>query len=95
MDLPTDRAGNRRFARAGFAFAAIGLGLYAALWLGAEMLLMRQGHANPFYRIEQSDPAGADWIVLGTSHAMPLDFGDSRALLESATGRFAASYVYV
>ncbi len=76
----------RRLARAAALFAVLGLLLYGALYVASEQLMLRQGHANPFFRIATAQQP-ADWIVLGASHAMPLDFGDSRAAMERATGQ--------
>ena len=73
--------------RAAFLFAAIGLVLYLALYAAAEALLLRHGDANPFYRMRNLPAAAsADWLVLGASHAMPLDFGGSGAAMQRATG---------
>lgn len=67
------------------AFVAIGLAIYAALLGGSEWLVMRYGHMNPIFKIERAD-ADYDWVILGASHAMPLDFDGFNAEMEAATG---------
>lgn len=67
-------------------FVAVGLVLYALLFAAAEVLVRRTGDGNPVYRIITAEPAH-DWIVLGASHAMPLDFQDFGDRIEAQTGR--------
>jgi hypothetical protein len=67
------------------AFVAIGLAIYAALSIGAEWLVWRNGHMNPLFKVERS-ASGQDWVILGASHAMPLDFDDFNDEMEDATG---------
>lgn len=69
------------------AFVAIGLVIYAVLLAAAEVLVRRTGDANPVHRIITAERAAYDWIVLGASHAMPLDFQDFGARIEAETGR--------
>ena len=73
--------------RAALQFAGLGLVFYLALVVVAEMLVHAQGHANPFFKIATADRQEYDWLILGTSHAMPLAFGDSEAALEAASGQ--------
>jgi hypothetical protein len=73
--------------RAAAAFIGIGLALYAAAWAASERLVLRTGHANPFYKMAVAPAGPVDWVVLGASHAMPLDFADFNAMMERATGR--------
>ena len=68
------------------AFLAVGLAIYAALYAGAEWLVARNGHMNPVYKVETAG-LSYDWVILGASHAMPLDFDDANAEIETATGR--------
>lgn len=73
------------FARA-TQFCAIGLLIYLSLLAGAEWLVHRNGHMNPIFKIGQA--AGEyDWLILGASHAMPLDYDGFNAELEAATGQ--------
>lgn len=85
--LPADPPGGEAWRPGRIAlFLALGLVLYAALFAGSEALVRRTGDRNPFFRIAQA-PAEVDWLVLGASHAMPLDFDDAGAMIEAATGR--------
>jgi len=68
-------------------FIAIGLLLYAMLDTAAELLLYRTGRTNPIYKIDTLAAPSVDWVILGASHAMPLDFDDVNAQLERDTGR--------
>jgi hypothetical protein len=79
---PTEPA--PRPARVG-AFVALGLALYALLFLGAEWLTRGMAEHNPIHRIQAADPGGHDWIILGASHAMPLDFQGFGAEIARAT----------
>jgi len=74
-----------RPARSVLAFVAIGLALYALAYWGAERLLYRTGDSNALYKIATAEPA-YDWVILGASHAMPLDFADFNAMMERETG---------
>jgi len=64
------------------AFLLLGALVYGALYYGAERLLYAKGRSNPFFKIETLAEPRADWLILGASHAMPLDFGDTNAWLE-------------
>ncbi|MFN3656558.1 MAG: hypothetical protein ACK4UO_04795 [Pseudolabrys sp.] len=75
-----------RFGRSALLFVAIGLALYACIYYAAEQLLYRTGKSNPFYKIATSERADFDWVILGASHAMPLDFADFNSLMERETG---------
>lgn len=77
----------RSLLRPALAFIAIGLALYAALWLGAEALLLRQGHDHPLFKIARLQQPEVDWLVLGASHAMPLDFEGVNDELQRASGQ--------
>ena len=68
-------------------FLAIGLTIYAALFAVSEALVYANGHANPFYKVATADRQHYDWLILGASHAMPLDFADTEATIEAATGQ--------
>ncbi len=72
--------------RSAAAFAAIGLALYAAVAYGAERLMYRHGHLNPFFKIETSREPSFDWVILGASHAMVFDFSDFNAQMQQRTG---------
>lgn len=82
----TDRKSAGRLGRSALRFVAIGLGLYAAAFYGAERLLYRTGDTNPFFKTATSAERSYDWVILGASHAMPLDFADFNADMERETG---------
>lgn len=86
MNRPLPSSGARALARRAGAFVAIGLVLYALLFAVAEQLARSTGHANPLFKIATLEASSVDWVVLGTSHAMPLDFGDTRQVLQRRTG---------
>jgi hypothetical protein len=73
--------------RSALLFIAIGLGLYGGLFLLAEGLVRRNGHANPVFKVLTADRTRYDWLILGASHAMPLAFDGMEAEIETATGR--------
>ncbi len=73
-------------ARSAALFVAIGAVLYLALYAWSERLVYRTGDSNPFFKIATAPRSGFDWVVLGASHAMPLDFGDFNAVMERETG---------
>ena len=76
----------RSILRTALAFAAIGVVLYAAAYYASERLLYRTGDTNPFFKIETAEFEAYDWVILGASHAMPLDFADFNAHMERETG---------
>jgi hypothetical protein len=76
----------QRLRRSAAAFVAIGLVLYAVLFWVAEGLVLRTGHANPFFKIAHAPETSVDWVVLGASHAMPLDFDEVNLALQRDTG---------
>ena len=75
-----------RQGRAAIAFVGIGLLIYAGVYLAAERLLYRNGHSNPLFKIATSEVKAFDWVILGASHAMPLDFADFNAVMQGETG---------
>ncbi len=72
--------------RSAILFVAIGLLLYAGTYYASEQLVYRTGHTNAVFKIEQAPEVAFDWVILGASHAMPLDFVDFNALMERDTG---------
>jgi hypothetical protein len=86
MSTATPPASFRGLARRALGFAGLGLVLYALVFAAAEQLVRATGHSNPLFKIETLQARTVDWVVLGTSHAMPLDFGDTPQLLRRATG---------
>ena len=67
-------------------FIAIGLALYAGAYYAAEQLMLHTGRSNPFFKIATAQESSVDWVILGASHAMPLDFADFNAQMERDTG---------
>ena len=75
-----------RQAKSAVIFIAIGLLIYAGLYVVAEQLLYRNGHSNPFFKIAVATNKDIDWVILGASHAMPLDFSDVNNQMQDQTG---------
>jgi hypothetical protein len=76
----------KRLGKSALLFIAIGLALYAGVYYAAERLMVRTGHSNPFFKIATAKDNTVDWVILGASHAMPLDFADFNAHMQSETG---------
>ena len=76
----------KRLGRSALLFAAIGLLLYAAVYYAAEQLMYRTGRSNAFFKIAATQERVVDWVILGASHAMPLDFADFNAYMQGETG---------
>lgn len=77
----------KRPGKSALLFVAIGLALYAGTYHAAERLMFRTGDINPFFKIATAGDGRYDWVILGASHAMPLDFDDVNAVMEQATGQ--------
>ncbi len=67
------------------AFLLGALVLYGALYAAAETLVYSHGEKSPLFRIATT-AQDHDIVILGASHALPLDFEDMNATLETATG---------
>jgi hypothetical protein len=76
----------RRLGKSALLFVGIGLLLYSGVYFASERLLYRTGHSNPLFKIATAPDAAFDWVILGASHAMPLDFGDFNARMEHDLG---------
>lgn len=76
----------QRLALAAAGFVALAIVLYIVLHAAAERLLQERAHANPFHRIAVAQ-RDVDWVILGSSHAMPLDFGGFGQQMERDTGQ--------
>jgi hypothetical protein len=87
MNRPAPLTGLHALARRALAFAGLGLLLYALLAAATEQLVRSTGHGNPFFKIATMQAPAVDWVILGTSHAMPLDFGGTRQDLQTRTGQ--------
>ena len=75
----------KRLGKSALRFIAIGLALYVGVYYAAEQLMYRTGHSNPLFKIAAAQHSTVDWVVLGASHAMPLDFADFNAQMERET----------
>jgi len=76
----------KRLGRSAIIFVAIGLAIYAGVYYAAERLMYRNGHSNAFFKIATATEPEFDWVILGASHAMPLDFADFDAQMQRETG---------
>jgi len=77
----------KRLGQSASLFILIGLMIYAGIYYAAEQLMLENGRSNPFFKIATLPDESVDWVILGASHAMPLDFGDFNALMQRETGR--------
>lgn len=77
----------KRLGKSALLFTAIGLLLYGGAYCAAERLMYRTGDSNPFFKIATAGDRPHDWVILGASHAMPLDFEDFNAVMERETGQ--------
>ncbi len=77
----------KRLGKSALLFTAIGLLLYAGAYYAAERLMYRTGDSNPFFKIATAGDRPYDWVILGASHAMPLDFEGFNAAMERETGQ--------
>ena len=75
-----------RLAKSALIFVAIGLAIYAGVYYAAERLMYSTARSNPFFKIETAQDSTVDWVILGASHAMPMDFADFNAQMERETG---------
>ncbi len=76
----------KRLAKSALLFIAIGLAIYAGVYYAAERLMVQTGRSNPFFKIAVAQEGVFDWVILGASHAMPLDFADFNARMQDDTG---------
>src|SRR5262249_2984466 len=72
--------------RGALGFVLVGVALYLILYAAAEMLVYGYGQKNRFFMVKTAPLASYDYVVLGASHAMPLDCEDRNAQLEAASG---------
>jgi hypothetical protein len=87
MDTARPSIATPSLGRSAFAFVLCGLLLYAALYYAAEQLVRSTGRSNPFFKIATLEQPAVDWVVLGASHAMPMDFGGFNAHMERESGQ--------
>ncbi|MGE5094235.1 MAG: hypothetical protein ACM3SO_03795 [Betaproteobacteria bacterium] len=77
----------RRLLRSGLLFALFGAIMYAAVYVAADRLVYRTGQSNPLYKIATAAAREYDWVILGASHAMTLDFAAFAGEIERASGQ--------
>ena len=70
----------------GAVFVAVGLLLYGGVFAASESLVYRRALRNRFYAVKNARPEPYDYVILGASHALPLDFADTNSKVEQATG---------
>lgn len=68
-------------------FVFIGLMLYTAVYYAIERLVVYGGGAqgNRFHKVRTAERQTYDYVILGSSHALPFDFEDMNAELERMT----------
>lgn len=76
----------KNFVRSALVFVAIGLAIYGCIYWLADRLVYATGRSNPLFKIETATRTDYDWVILGASHAMTLDFADLNAVMERETG---------
>ena len=76
----------QRLCKSALLFIAIGLAIYAGVYYAAERLMLHTGRSNPLFKITAAQDGTVDWVILGASHAMPLDFADFNAHMQGETG---------
>ncbi|OGF56704.1 MAG: hypothetical protein A2Z21_06340 [Candidatus Fraserbacteria bacterium RBG_16_55_9] len=68
-------------------FAFIGLLLYAAVFYSVETrFVYGDPQENRFFQIKTLENSSYDYVILGSSHALPFDFEDMNEQLEQMTG---------
>lgn len=75
-----------RLGKSALLFIAIGLAIYAGVYYAAEQLMYRTARSNPLFKVALAQEGTVDWVILGASHAMPLDFSDFNAYMQGETG---------
>ena len=67
-------------------FVLIGLVIYAGAYYASEQLVYKYAKRNRFYTVRMARQPGYDYVILGASHALPLDFEDVNVRLQETTG---------
>ena len=80
------RPSTRSPVRTLLAFAGIFLVLYVAAAAIAERTVGRAGTESAFQKLFSAKGKEVDWLVLGASHALPLDYGGVPARFQEDTG---------
>jgi hypothetical protein len=56
------------------------------VFIVSERLVRATGHTNSIFKIDTASEQDFDWVILGASHAMPLDFDDVNQHMQQETG---------
>jgi len=56
------------------------------VFAASELLVYQHALRNRFYAVKTAPARDYDYVILGASHALPLDFGEMNAVLEQNTG---------
>ena len=73
-------------ARQAACFLLLSVLLYAGLYAVSDNLVYATGFRNRFFVIKTSQRPDFDYVIVGASHAVPLDFADMTPRLEDMTG---------
>ena len=73
------------FLKHGLWFVLIGLLLYAGVYVAAERLVYKNTVRNRFFAVKTAPARDYDYVILGASHAVALDYDDMTARLEEMT----------
>ncbi|RKX79805.1 MAG: hypothetical protein DRP87_01600 [Spirochaetes bacterium] len=66
-------------------FTVIGLILYAGVYWWSETLVYKYGEENRFFKVKDADFIEYDYVILGSSHAMPFTFKDMKEQIQQKT----------
>jgi hypothetical protein len=83
---PAPASDVRAFLRRAAAFALVGAGLYAGLYVWAERLVFRHAERNRFFMVRSAPPGRYDYLLLGASHAAVFGYRDLNARLGRMAG---------
>lgn len=88
VSAPTTRATSevKSFLKNALLFVLVGLVLYLAVYAGAEQLVYNYGKRNRFFVVKTAPQSQYDYVILGASHAVALDYEDMSAQLQAMTG---------
>ena len=75
-----------RFLKAALLFTLIGVLIYLGLYAGSEALVYHYAKRNRFFDVMTAPYNNYDYVILGASHAMALDYEDMTPRLEAMTG---------
>ncbi len=89
MSKPETENWSGRQKRRLIGFFLVFVLLYAGAAIRAEFTVGRVGQETAFQRLLQARGQTYDWVILGASHALPLDYGGVPDRLEADTGQSA------